>query len=83
MMVDEPSSQQEHSPSRITEDMLGGLEPKGSELMKVPLEVDKEVGTNAGAVDEIPQDRGLEEEILGLRGDQGGEWGWGGSPAGR
>lgn len=44
MMTKERSSTQEHSPSRIIEDVLGGLGPKGSELALVPLEDGDEVG---------------------------------------
>lgn len=36
MVVMEPSSPQDQSPRKIIEDVLGDLEPKGSELVIVP-----------------------------------------------
>lgn len=42
--------------------MLGGIEPKGSEFVMVPIKDSKEAGTTAEAVAEVPQDESLEVE---------------------
>lgn len=42
--------------------MRGRVEPEGSELAIVALEVDEEVGTSAGATDEVSKHRDLETE---------------------
>lgn len=60
MMIENPSSPPEQSPTRIIEDILGNLEEKGSDLPRVPLEVAEEVGTSVGGVNEVQKDRGLD-----------------------
>lgn len=62
MMVEELKFLQEQSPTRITKDVLGGLEPEESELLIVPLEVGEEVGTRARATNEVQEDKGFEVE---------------------
>lgn len=62
MMVEEPSSPQEQSPTRIIKDVLSGLEPEVFELTIVVLEVSKEIGIGARAAGEVSEDRGIKEE---------------------
>lgn len=63
MMTEEPNSPQVQSLCQIMEDVLGGLESEGFELVIVPLQVGEEVGTNARPTDEVPQSKGLEIEV--------------------
>lgn len=63
MLVEEPSSPQESSPTRIIKDVLSDLEPEGSELAIVPLEVGEEAGPSANMAEEASRDSGLEGRI--------------------
>lgn len=57
MMFEEPSSSQAQSSSRIIEDVRGCLDSDGFELMMVPHEVVKEMGTTVRVTDEVLQER--------------------------
>lgn len=59
-MVEEPSSPQEHSPTRIIKDVMSILEPQGFEIAIVFLGVDEEV--KCWGDDDVPKDGGPEAE---------------------
>lgn len=54
VMVEDPNSPHDQFSRRIIEDVLGGLEPKRSELMMFPLEVSEESKTSVGVAHEFP-----------------------------
>lgn len=62
MMVDEPSSRQESTPSKIIEEVLGCLKPERPVLAIVPLEIGEEAEISVGVADEALEDIGLEAE---------------------
>lgn len=80
MMIKEHISPLEWSQTRITEYVLGGLEPEWFEFAMVSLEVGEKVGTRARAIDKVPQDRGPKQST---RSDRVRQRGGGGDPYSR
>lgn len=64
MMVEEPNSPQEQSPSQIIEGVRSSVEPETSEVTVVPLELEEEIRV-VKVVDEVLEDLGLKVQVVG------------------
>lgn len=62
MMVEEPSSREESSLTKIIDDVMGRLEPERSKIAVVPLKTREEIGKITSMAEEVSEDRGLEVE---------------------
>lgn len=63
MKAEEHCTPEELSATQMIENLVGDLEPVGSELVITPPKAGKEAGTNEIVAEKIPTQRGLEARV--------------------